>query len=109
MAAKPKLSHESIAPIRHDRGIAHLLSRLSERDLVHPLRTICKEHYSTLEDVLGGRRHKTTVRAKQAVVMYLTEHCMMSTTEIGALLCLDHTTVVGIRQRARAKRAAGGM
>ncbi len=86
-------------PPRTKIEIRKTLEKLEERGLLDPLRTLARSYSVTLEDVLSRSRQLRILRARDACIAHLYAKVMMSSTEIGALLRMDHTSVLIARDR----------
>lgn len=67
---------------------------LERKGLLAAVVSICDEHGVTLDDVMGQRRHKSLMRARQHAWAMIRERTTMSYPEIGALFSRDHSTVI---------------
>lgn len=68
------------------------------------IEAISKEHGYTVEDVLGKSRLKALVTVRRKCIVMLRKKGY-STTEIGRIICRDHSTVVHSLQMAMAGKA----
>lgn len=78
------------------------IEQLHERDLLDPIQALCRAHRALLSEVLEGCRLKHVVRARDACVLYLFSEGL-SSTAVGELLNLDHTSALEARKRARVR------
>lgn len=74
--------------------VKSLMNRLLERGLYHELRAICRSHGVTLGAVLRGKRTQTVVVARRAICVHLSKERRFSSTETGAALGMNHTSVL---------------
>ena len=86
-------------PPRTKIEVRKLESALDTRGLWAPLRKIALAYNVTLEDVLSRSRRVRILRARDACIAHMFAHCMMSSSEIGALMGMDHTSVLYARDR----------
>lgn len=69
---------------------------------------ICKATGYTKEDILSHRRNKNLVFARQAICYWAMRRTLLSLTEIGRKMGLDHTSVLHNRRVYPKKRAEMG-
>jgi transposase-like protein len=72
---------------------------LEQRDLLVPLRQLCKLHHVTLGDVLRGSATTQIVRARDACIVHLLS-LGFSLSEVGRLVRMHHTSVMAARVRS---------
>ncbi len=83
---------------RTNAEIQQIKQALDRRGLSEPLSKICRAYNVTLEAALQRKRSSRLVHARDACIYRLLQ-VPMSTTEVGDLLGLDHTTVCAARKR----------
>ncbi|WP_025321168.1 transposase [Deferrisoma camini] len=81
--------------------------RRSERDVLHVLEEVCREHGIGRELVLGRTRRRGVVRAREAFFLRAHEEAGESFASLGRLCGMSHTAVRAAIRRARQKREAG--
>ncbi len=62
---------------------------------------IAAKHYYTLDDILGPSRFKRLVAVRRLCILMLREQDY-STTEIGRIMCRDHSTIVHALNKGKA-------
>jgi chromosomal replication initiation ATPase DnaA len=65
------------------------------------IEVIAKEHRFTLEDILGKSRFGPLVKVRRKCVVMLREKGY-STTEIGRIMCRDHSSICNSLKKSRA-------
>jgi hypothetical protein len=94
-----------VAPNPVDR-FGEFASRLLERGLHHEMMRIAFAHHVTFVDVFEGKRTQTIIRARRACWRYLTQVCMFSCAEVGALFALNESTIYrGLHPQIRKRKA----
>lgn len=79
--------------------VSIIVNRLRAHGLLEDAKRIAKEHYTTVDAMLGRSRHPLTTRARHAFWRHVRTVTSMSYPEIGALFDFDHTTVMaGIKK-----------
>ncbi len=85
-------------PHRTQAAVRVLMGALDNRGLLHPLARLCKEYNVTIDAVLSGKRNPRVVQARDACIWKVLK-VPMSTTEVGELFGMDHTSIIYARQR----------
>ena len=67
-------------------------------------RRIAREHGVLARDLLGASRLPKAVEARDALIVFLKKRFRYSTTEVGRLLKMDHTTVLESNRRTEARK-----
>ena len=76
------------------------MKALDARGLLKPIYEVCRAYNVTIESVLRKDRSRRVVMARDACCM----KCVgigLSSTEVGGLLCMDHTSVLLAVRRYR--------
>jgi hypothetical protein len=95
---------------RDEKDIAAVtrdLERLGPRVIKDCLR-ICKARGVLLRAAVGSGRTKTVVIARDDIVAYLSKRFGYSSSEIGAILRLDHSTILCSLARTKERQKAKG-
>jgi chromosomal replication initiation ATPase DnaA len=79
--------------------VEQIAAALHVRGLLTTLRRVAKTYNVTIEDVISRSRYRRVVHARDACIVHLYEVYKMSSTEIGALMGMDHTSVLYARDR----------
>ena len=79
--------------------IPEVIERLDERGLFGRLARLAKSYSVDVNDVLSRKRSRRVVMARDACIMNLIRESQMSTTEIGDILGMHHTSVMAARDR----------
>jgi chromosomal replication initiation ATPase DnaA len=87
---------------RSPREVEGLRQRLARRGLLEKLESLCKEYNVLLDAVLAGRRNTRIVQARDACICKILK-VPMSTTEVGELFGMDHSSITSARQRYEAR------
>ena len=91
--------------MRTPREVFEVVKKMHDRDLHRTMLAICKKYNVTLEAVVSGKRSVRIVEARDACVTYLYDVSRFSTTEIGDLFSMHHTSIIDAMRR-HARRAA---
>ena len=83
--------------------IRNLLNALSDRGLMDIARAIAAKHHVTVEEMLSPQKGAPYSHAKQAICHLLVAERGMSTTFVGKVLGLDHSTVYTAVKRHAAR------
>lgn len=81
------------------RSVDRIKAALEERGLVAPLEKVCLAYNVTLNEVLSGKRTRRVVYARDACIVRALSSKGLSLKEVGALLEMDHTSILTARRR----------
>ena len=78
-----------------------VIERLRERGLAELVRDVCAAHHVTIGQVCSRSRTAAIVAGRHAVWATIQAHCGYSSTDVGQLFGVDHSTVLHGVKKAR--------
>jgi chromosomal replication initiation ATPase DnaA len=90
--------------VRDDKDIAEVTAELERLEVLQECRQICKSRGVLLRAALGAGRSKTVVVARDDIVAFLVQRFGYSSPECGAVLKMNHATVLTSLERTKARQ-----
>ncbi len=81
-------------PPRTEKELEKLIEGLKSRALLVPLQKLSRTYSVTFGDVLSRSRSRRIMHARDACIHHMSTHMFMSTTEIGKLMGMHHTSIM---------------
>ncbi len=89
---------------RSEADIKAIMSDFQELEILDEVKRLTRKHGALLRAVLGSARHTNVVLARDAIIEFLRERFRYSSSEMGKLLRMDHTTVQESMRRTKARK-----
>lgn len=89
---------------RSEADVKAVMRDLQELEVLDEVRGLARKHGALIRAALGSSRHTNTVLARDAIIEFLRERFRYSSSEMGKLLHMDHTTVQESMRRTKARK-----